>query len=101
MNRRIFAFLVVVFSLQAFVFAQGTGTDLASQAALVTEFDVSGLKVLVKRRPDSATVAAGLFFRGGVRNLNAQNAGIENFMLAAATAGSTAYPRVSMRRELA
>src|SRR6185503_15573935 len=32
---------------------------------------------------------------------NAQNAGIENFMLSAATAGSTAYPRVSMRRELA
>jgi zinc protease len=101
MNRRIFAFLIVVFSLQAFVSAQGVGTDLSSQAALVTEFDVNGLKVLVKRRPDSATVAAGLFYRGGVRNLNAQNAGIENFMLAAATAGSTAYPRVSMRRELA
>jgi predicted Zn-dependent peptidase len=101
MNRRIFAFLVVVFSLQGFASAQGVGTDLSSQAALVTEFDVNGMKVLVKRRPDSATVAAGLFFRGGVRNLNAQNAGIENFMLSAATAGSTAYPRVSMRRELA
>ena len=95
----VFALFIVAFQMAAF--AQGVGTDLASQAALVTEFDVNGMKVLVKRRPASATVAAGLFFRGGVRNLNAQNAGIENLMLASATAGSTAFPRVSMRRELA
>src|SRR4030095_2075058 len=34
---------------------------VAKQAALVTEFDVNGLKVLVKKREGSLTVAAGLF----------------------------------------
>ena len=100
-KRSIAAFALVVITLQAAVFAQAVGTDLTAQAALVTEFDVNGLKVLVKRRPASATVAAGMFYRGGVRNLTAQNAGIENFMLAASTAGSTGFPRVTMRRELA
>src|ERR1041385_3998505 len=38
---------------------------IARQAALVTEFEVNGLKVLVKKREGSATVAAGLFIRGG------------------------------------
>ena len=47
----------------------------ATQAALVSEFDVNGLKVLVKRRAGSQTVAAGLFIRGGARNITAENAG--------------------------
>ncbi|HSD45318.1 MAG TPA: hypothetical protein VLB87_01800, partial [Pyrinomonadaceae bacterium] len=49
---------------------------VAKQAALVSEFDVNGLKVLLKRREGSLTVAAGLFIRGGSANINAQNAGI-------------------------
>lgn len=100
-NRSILALALFIAAFQTAAIAQAVGTDLSSQAALVTEFDVNGMKVLVKRRPASATVAAGLFLRGGVRNLTAQNAGIENFMLTAATAGSTAFPRVTMRRELA
>jgi zinc protease len=100
-KRSIAAFALVVAALHASAFAQAVGTDLTSQASQVTEFEVNGMKVLVKRRPASATVAAGLFFRGGVRNLTAQNAGIENLMLTAATAGSIAFPRVTLRRELA
>lgn len=92
---------IIAFAVSVqFANAQVVGTDLSSQSALVSEFEVNGLKVLVKRRPGSATVAAGLFFRGGVRNVNAQNAGIENFTLNAATEGSAAYPRVALRREL-
>jgi hypothetical protein len=34
----------------------------------VSEFDVNGMKVLIKKRPGTPTVAAGLFFPGGVRN---------------------------------
>jgi len=45
-------------------------------AALVTEFDVNGLKVLVKRREGSQTVVAGLFIKGGTQNITAANAGI-------------------------
>src|SRR5262245_45487733 len=48
---------------------------------LVTEFDVNGLKVLVKRREGSQTVAAALFIRGGARNITADNAGVETLML--------------------
>lgn len=73
---------------------------VAKQAALVTEFEVNGLKVLVKRREGSLTVAAGLFIRGGARNITAENAGIEALMLASATEASANFPRQRMRSEL-
>src|SRR6185503_12776813 len=63
---------------------------VAKQAALVSEFEVNGLKVLMKRREGSLTVAAGLFIRGGSANINANNAGIETLMLSAATEASAA-----------
>ena len=74
---------------------------IARQAALVTEFDVNGLKVLVKRREGSQTVAAGLFVKGGSRNITAANAGIETLMLDVMTQGSAGYPRERLRAELA
>jgi len=40
---------------------------VAKQASLVSEFEVNGLKVLVKRREGSLTVAAGLLFAVGQR----------------------------------
>src|SRR5439155_7872575 len=73
---------------------------VAKQAALVSEFDVNGLKVLVKRREGSLTVAAGLFIRGGTRNITADNAGIEALMLSAATEASANFPRERMRTDL-
>ena len=69
-------------------------------AALVTEFDVNGLKVLVKKRAGSLTVAGGLFLRGGSRNITAENAGIESLMLAVATEASAKFPRERMRSQL-
>ena len=74
---------------------------VAKQASLVSEFDVNGLKVLLKRREGSLTVAAGLFIRGGSQNINAQNAGIESLMLSVATEASANFPRAKMRTELA
>src|SRR5687768_18058605 len=73
---------------------------VAKQAALVSEFEVNGLKVLMKRREGSLTVAAGLFIRGGAANINAENAGIETLMLSAATEASAGFPRDRMRSEL-
>ncbi|MDT4896619.1 MAG: zinc protease [Acidobacteriota bacterium] len=69
-------------------------------ASLVTEFDVNGMKVLVKRRAGSQTVAAGLFLRGGSRNITAENAGIESLMLDVATEASLSFPRERLRTEL-
>ena len=82
-------------------FAQtGKIDNIADQASSVTEFDVNGLKVILKRRASSPTVAAGLFLRGGARNLTPETAGIENVMLNAATEAGKKYNRQSVRREL-
>jgi len=77
-----------------------TQTSIAAQAAAVSEFEVNGLKVIVKRRPSASTVAGGLFIRGGARNITAKNAGIEKLMLAAATDAGKNIPRQTVRREL-
>lgn len=76
-----------------------TGTELASEA-LVTELDVNGLKVLVKKREGSQTIVVGLFIKGGARNISAGNAGVEALMLDSASEASTSFPRAVMRKEL-
>ncbi len=92
------------------VSAQSVQSAPASEAAslqvrdalrAVTEFDVNGLKVLVKRRAGSQTVAAGLFLRGGVQHMTADDAGLEALMLDLETEASVHYPREQFRRELA
>jgi len=82
--------------------AQTTRADefSAQAAAAVTEFDVNGLRVIVKRRPSAPTVAGGLYIRGGARNIDAKNAGIEKLMLASAIDAGQKLPRATVRREL-
>ncbi|HEX7313552.1 MAG TPA: pitrilysin family protein [Pyrinomonadaceae bacterium] len=75
--------------------------EVADTLRLVTEFEVNGLKVLVKRREGSQSVVAGLFLRGGARNVTAENAGVEALMLDVATEASQKFPLAVMRRELA
>lgn len=98
------ALFAVPLSAQSAQTSAATPADARQSAftpASVTEFDVNGLKVLVKRRAGSQTIAAGLYLRGGARNLTAENAGIESLMLAAATEASAGYPREKLRTELA
>jgi len=73
--------------------------EVSDAAKLVTEFEVNGLKVLFKRRAGSQTVVAGLFLRGGSRNVNEKNAGVEALMLDVATEATVNYPREKFRRE--
>src|ERR1051325_3303399 len=80
---------------------QAAQNIVAKQAALVTEFDVNGLKVLVKKREGSLTVAAGLFVRGGSENITDKDAGIQATMLDVATDATRTYPRERLRSELA
>jgi predicted Zn-dependent peptidase len=90
----------MLFLLGSLSFAQtAQADDISSQAASVTEFDVNGLKVIFKRR-NVPTVAAGLFIRGGARNLTDKTAGIESVMLNAAIEAGRKYPRQAVRREL-
>ncbi len=97
--------LLLTFVILSFVFsanAQASGQPTTgSQANLISDFEVNGLKVIVKRRPGAPTVSAGLFIRGGVRNLTAQTAGIESLMLSTATEASKKFPRDVLRKELA
>jgi predicted Zn-dependent peptidase len=87
-------------SPQAPTSAQDFQSVIARQASLVTEFEINGLKVLVKRREGSQTVAAGIFIRGGVENITSSNAGVEAFMLNVASEASANFPRERLRKEL-
>ena len=78
---------------------QNAYSQASTAAGQITEFDVNGMKVLIKRRPGTPTVAAALFFKGGVRNLTADNAGLESFTLSVAAEGSKSYPRPRLRKE--
>ncbi len=97
--------IIIVSFLLSTVFAVSAQTakpdNVAAQASLVSEFDVNGLKVILKRRANSPTIAGGLFVRGGARNINEKNAGIENLTLAAAVEAGKTMPRQTVRRELA
>lgn len=73
----------------------------AAAASSVVELDVNGMKVLIKRRPGTPTVAAGLFFRGGSRNITAANAGIESLALTVAGEATKNFPRQKLRKEVA
>jgi zinc protease len=94
----VFLFLTVT----TVIHAQSTGAaGFSAQAAAVSEFDVNGLKVIVKRRASAPTVSGGLFIRGGSRNITDKDAGIENLMLATAVEAGRKMPRETVRRELA
>ena len=91
---RVLLILGIAASTSAISLAQTTSAE-----PQITEFDVKGMKVLIKRRPGAPTVAAGLFFRGGVRNMTTENAGIEGFALSAAIEGSKSFPLQTLRKE--
>ncbi|MFT3744128.1 MAG: pitrilysin family protein [Pyrinomonadaceae bacterium] len=87
--------IVIAFASVQFGYSQTVQTA----AGAITEFDVNGMKVLIKRRIGTPTVAAGLYFRGGVKNLTAANAGIEGFALNVAAEATKSYPRQKLRKE--
>ena len=92
------SFIFVFLSLS--ISALGQIDNISSQAALVTEFDADGIKVILKRRPNSPTVAGGLFIKGGARNINDKTAGIERLTLATAIEAGKNTPRATVRREM-
>ncbi len=76
-------------------------TDAGHSSSDVTEQTVAGVKLLVKRRPGSQTVAVGLFFTGGSGNTTPDQAGIEALTLATAIEASHRFPRAALRRQTA
>jgi zinc protease len=92
--------LLIVQSGIGSIFAQ-VSLNAEAQTKLVTEFEVNGLKVIFKRRTSSPTIAAGLFIRGGVQNIDSKNAGIENLMLSVATEAGKNFSKAEVRRQFA
>jgi len=98
-NFSIALLLALCFSI-ANVPAQTTATPTKTSSDAVSELNVNGLKVLIKRRASSPTVAAGLFVRGGSQNLTVATAGIESMTLNVAAEGSKTFPRAALRKEM-
>jgi zinc protease len=76
------------------------GAQTPAVSGQISELDVNGLKVIVKRRPASDTVAVGLFVRGGAANVTEANAGIEALLLTVAAEGSARFPRTELNAAL-
>jgi zinc protease len=75
----------------------------ASQAVdtSTAQFEVNGLKVIVRRNTATDVVAANLYLLGGSRQLTPATQGIEALLFAASERGSRSYPGPRLRQELA
>jgi zinc protease len=66
-----------------------------------TQFEVNGLKVILRRNAATDVVAANLYLLGGARQLTPATQGMEALLFAAAERGSRKYPGPRLRQELA
>jgi zinc protease len=72
------------------------GSDTAT-----ARFDVSGVRVILRRNTASDVVAANLYLLGGTQQLTPQTAGIETLLLAASERGTRRYSRAAIQRAAA
>ena len=74
----------------------------SSAADSSVDFTTSnGLKTIHRSVQGNEVVAVQLYFRGGSRNITAQNAGIETLMWEVAQLGTRNFPKGQINRELA
>lgn len=97
-------FILLSFSL-SLLFA---GSALAQAAApapsadSTTEFATgNGLKTIHRQVSANEVVAVQIYFRGGARNINEKNAGIESLMFEVAQQGTKNFSKSVINRELA
>lgn len=69
-------------------------------STLTTSFDASGIHVILRKSTANNVVAVNLYLLGGARQVDAQNAGIEPFLLEVSDRGTTKYPRATLRRKM-
>ena len=79
-----------------------SGTAMIAQKAdtQTEEFEVDGVRVLLRRNPNSEVVNARALIKGGVGYYGAQRAGVEKLMLDVSAKQSVNYPKDKMAREL-
>ncbi len=69
--------------------------------SLTAQFDVGGLRVILRRNPANDVVAANLYLLGGTQQLTPATQGIEAFLLAASERGTRHYPDGEAERRTA
>jgi zinc protease len=78
-----------------------TVTTAQSVDTTTTQFEVNGLKVILRRNTATDVVAANLYLLGGARQLTPATQGIEALLFAASERGSRKFPGPRLRQELA
>ena len=72
----------------------------SAQRVTASKFQVSGISVILKPVTANDVIAVRLYIRGGSSNLTPPNAGIESFMLEAATHGTAKYTKDAFNERL-
>jgi len=87
-------------ALAALVAALVPGNPPAPAPATTTSFEVSGVKVILRRNDANNVVAANLYLLGGARQVSETNAGIEPLLLEISERGTQKYPKNALRRAM-
>lgn len=70
----------------------------ASFDTATADFDVGGVRVILRQNAATDVVAANVYLLGGAREVTPATAGIEPFLLAVAERGTRRYPKDALRR---
>ena len=70
---------------------------VAAADTSTSEFNVGGVRVILRRNTATDVIAANLFLLGGVQQLTPATQGIEAFLLAASERGTKNYPKNALR----
>lgn len=98
---RAFTFLLLVCGL---AFAQAAAPQMAASSATDNTVDfttANGLKTIHRQVKGNEVIAVRIYFKGGARNINEKNAGIENVLLEVAQQGTKNFPKGLLNREIA
>jgi zinc protease len=96
--------VVRTFTIAAFccISAFAGVTTQSGAADTTSEFITSnGLRIIHRRVQGNEVVAVQIYFRGGSRNINEKNAGIESLLFEVAQQGTKSFSKSQINRELA
>ena len=88
------------FTIIAAAVLSSAATVSSAQQVAASRFQVSGIPVILKPVTANDVIAVRLYIRGGSSNLSPSNAGIESFMLEAATHGTAKYSKDAFNERL-
>jgi zinc protease len=89
---------VIKKTLVIFLLVLFAGTNVFSQD--VQSFDVNGLKVIFKQNTANDILSVNMYFKGGVVNLNEDQAGLEALTLIVAQKATKNYPKDKLNATL-